>query len=113
MPVYIFQNPKTGQVKEVFQNANDVHAYSENNLAWQRVFTAPFASIDTRTDAFDTKGFAAKSMNKAGNVGDIIDAAKEASEKREKTSGKDPIKQDFFKKWSAKRRGKKHPQDRD
>jgi hypothetical protein len=112
MPIYIFQSPKTGEVKEILQNINDDHSYSEGGVVWQRIFTVPNAAIDTKNDIFDSKGFAAKTMNKKGSVGDLFDAAKEASEKREKITGKDPIKQDYFKKWSAKRKGKKHPLDR-
>ncbi len=37
------------------------------------------------------------------------DASKEASEKRDKITGKDPTKEKYFKNYSKKRKGMKHP----
>ena len=112
MPIYLFESPTTREIREVLQGIDDPHIFSEGGVPWQRVYTVPYASIDTRYDEFSVKDFSEKTKNKKGTVGDLIDAAKEASLKREKISGKDPLKQEYFRKWSAKRKGKRHPLDK-
>lgn len=110
MGIYIFENPNDpSQVKEIFQNINDEHVYCENGVKWNRVFTCPTASVDTNIDPFSSKDFAEKTGSKRGTLGDMYDRAKEASEKREKILGHDPIKEAHDKKYSEKRGGRKRP----
>ncbi len=110
MGVYIFQNPKTGTIKEVFQKISEEHIFvDEKGLKWDRIFTIPHASIDTQIDAFSERDFSEKMKKKKGTVGDLMDASKEASEKRQSIAGKDPTKEKYFKNWSKKRMGRKHP----
>lgn len=110
MPIYIYQNPETLQIKEIIQSVNDKHEYQENGLKWNRIFTVPQIAIDFKLDANSTeKDFAEKTKNKKGKVSDLWDQSRELSEKREKLYGKDPVKEKYFKEWSKKRKGKKHP----
>ena len=113
MPIYLYQNPKTKEIKEIIQSVNDKHEYYENKLKWNRIFTIPQVGIDTKLDAnSNEKDFAEKTKNKKDNIGQLWDRSRELSEKREKIYGKDPIKEKYFKDWSKKRKGKKHPEDR-
>jgi hypothetical protein len=59
----------------------------------------------TKTD------FAEYTKNHRGTIGDLWDRSAELSEKRSKIYGKDPVKDKYFKDWSKKRKGKKHPLD--
>lgn len=110
MGTYIFSNPNNpSEVKEVFQHINDEHIYIENGIKWNRVFTCPTSSVDTKIDPFSSKEFAAKTSNKSGTLGDMYDRAKEASQQREKILGHDPIKEAHEKRYSDKRGGRKRP----
>ena len=91
MPIYLFQNPKTGKVKEIFQSMNDSHVYSEDGIEWQRIFTIPQASIDTEIDAFSEDSFKKKTAGKRETLGDLMDRSKELSEKRQSIAGTDPV----------------------
>jgi hypothetical protein len=110
MPIYIYQNPKTNEVKEIIQSVNDKHEYIESGVKWNRIFTVPQVNIDCKLDANSTaKDFAEKTKNKKGHVGDLWDRSRELSEKRAKVYGKDPVKEKYYKDWSKKRKGKRHP----
>jgi hypothetical protein len=111
MGIYIFQHPKTNERKEIFQNINDEHSYvDQNGVKWNRVFTIPNTSIDSVIGFESESEFSEKMGRKrGGTIGDLMDASKEASEKRTKVYGKDPVKQRYFQDWSKKRKGKKHP----
>lgn len=110
MPIYIYQNPQNGQFKEIIQSMNDVHEYSENNLKWDRVFTIPQASIDTNADPFNSNQFLDVTKNKRGTYGNMLDYSKELSEKRSQiVGGSDPVKDNYYKKYSQDRGGTKHP----
>jgi hypothetical protein len=111
MPIYLFQNPKTKEVREVFQSMNDKHAYSEKGVQWERIFTIPQASIDTQIDAFSESSFKNKTSNKRETLGDLMDRSKELSEKRKDVAGVDPVQQKFFEDYSKTRKGKKHTKD--
>ena len=41
MPIYLYQNPKTGKVKEIVQSVHDTHEYSEDGIKWDRIFRNP------------------------------------------------------------------------
>ncbi len=111
MALYLFQHPKTKQVKEVYQKVNEEHFYvDDSGLKWDRIFTVPHAATDTNISSTSSSEFSDKMGRKrGGTVGDLLDASKEASEKRSKADGKDSIKQKYFSDWSKRRKGKRHP----
>jgi len=111
MPEYLYQNPKTGEVRSVIQRINEEHAYTDKDgLKWTRIFTVPQMSIDTKMDAStDPKTFSRITGNKRGTYGDLFDQSKELSEARKKMYGKDPVKKKYWDDWSKRRKGKKHP----
>ena len=111
-PEYLYEDPETGKVVSVIQGINENHTYEEDGKKFDRVFTSPNASIDTKVDAFSKSDFLEKTKNKKGTYGDLFDASKEASLKREERLGHDPVKQEHFKKYSEKRNGMKHQQDK-
>lgn len=109
MPTYLFQNPQTEEVIEVFQKAKEEHVYvDEHGLEWQRVWTIPNASVDSQCDG-SYQSFMKNTANMKGvTVGDMWDASKEASLKREKQKGKDPVKQKWNENYSKTRKGMNH-----
>lgn len=113
MPIYLYMNEETEEVKEILQGMNDVHEYEEDGVKWKRIFTSPHASIDTQTDPFSIKDYYKATENKKETMGSLQDRSKEASEQRAaKSGGVDPVKQKFFKDYSEKRRGIKHKDDK-
>jgi hypothetical protein len=110
MPTYIYQNPESGEVKEVIQRMTDTHEYYEDGLKWLRVFSVPRMAIDSQVDITNIEGWR-KYTNKKGTVGDIMDASAEASSRRaERNGGLDPVKEKFFQDYSKQRKGKLHPE---
>ena len=113
MPIYLYQNKETQEIKEVIQSMNEVHVYKgESGLdnSWERVFTIPTASIDTKQDPFSTNDFLDRTARKKGTYGNMLDYSKELSAKRESImGGKDPIKEKYYKQYSKDRNGAKHP----
>lgn len=114
MPTYCYINDDTEETIEVVQRMNEPHEYfDKNGKKWRRVFSIPHATIDGSIDPFDEKSFIAKTGAKKGTMGDLLDASKEASEKRAaRTGGVDPVKQQFFDRYKKERGGKRHPQDK-
>lgn len=113
MPEYLYQHPKTEEVKSVIQSIHDEHEYIDNDgIKWNRIFTVPQMGVDTKMDAStDSKTFSEKTKNKRGTLGDLFDQSKELSEARKKMyGGKDPVKKKYWDDWSKKRKGKKHPE---
>tara|TARA_R110002020_G_scaffold158925_4_gene342490 strand:- start:380 stop:715 length:336 start_codon:yes stop_codon:yes gene_type:complete len=108
MPEYIYENPETGEQVSVWQSVHEEHAYKIDGVEYSRVYTLPNASIDTRIDPNSISDFREKAK---GTVGDLWDQSAEASEKRAEQHGEDPVKKQFFKDYSAKRKGAKHPED--
>jgi len=108
MPVYIFQNPKTKEYKEVFLALDAEKVYHEDGEKWQRIFLPPNVSVDTRINASSERDFVEKTKRKNYNLGEMWDTSKELSEKREKEQGVDPVKEKSLKEYSKKRRGAKH-----
>ena len=102
MPLYTYRHPTTGQTKDVFQGMNDEHSYSEDGVEWMRVFTKPYAAIDTEIDPFSSKSFIDKTANKKGTLGDMWERSAELSETREKKAGVDPVKQNFYADYKKK-----------
>ncbi len=111
MPNYLFQNGN--QIHEVFFHMNDAKVYNGPNgdqpNQWKRVWTKPQASIDTKVDPYSSKDFV-KATNKKGTVGDLWDRSKELSQVRADKDGLDPVRQQYFKNFSKRRHGKKHPE---
>ena len=111
MPIYIYQNPKNNEIKEVVQSVHDEHEYYENKIKWNRIFTAPEVNAFDKLNAESTsKQFADLTGKQKGTMGDLWDRSKELSEKRKKIyGGQDPVKNKYYKDWSKKRKGKVHP----
>lgn len=110
MPIYIYQNPKTKQIKEIVQSVHDVHEYYEDEIKWNRIFTIPEVNTQEKLNVnSNEKDFSRITGNKKGTIGDLWDQSKELSEKRSKIYGKDPVKEKYFKDWSKKRKGRVHP----
>ena len=108
MPEYLYENPDTGEQVSVWQSVHEEHSYEIEGVSYDRVYTVPNAAIDTRIDPNSPSEFREKVK---GNLGDIWDQSAEASEKRTKQKGEDPVKKQFIKDYSAKRKGAKHPKD--
>lgn len=112
MPIYLYQNEETGEVKEILQSMNEEHVYFENGLQWKRVYTVPSASIDTNINPFSEKEFVEKTGTKRGTIGDVMDLSSELSQKRAELNGKeDPVKRKMFNDYE-KKTGKKHLSDK-
>jgi hypothetical protein len=110
MPIYLYQNPKTREIKEIIQSVHDLHEYYEDNIKWNRVFTVPEVNTQDKLSVdSNAKDFDRITGKKKGSIGDLWDQSKELSEKRKKIYGKDPVKEKYFKDWSKKRKGKLHP----
>jgi hypothetical protein len=109
MPEYIYEHPETGEQITVWQSIHEEHVYKVGDVIYNRVYTIPQASIDTKVDPYSAKDFREKV--KVQNVGDMLDRSKELSEKRKEKEGRDPVQQQYFKDYSKKRKGVKHPKD--
>lgn len=105
---YFYKNPNSEEVIEVSQGMNDVHEYiDESGLKWDRVWTVPYASIDTHIDPFSSKQFVEKTKGK-GTIGDLFDRSAEMSAIRaEKRGGVDPQKEKYEKDYAKARGGRK------
>jgi hypothetical protein len=120
LPLYCFEHVETGEIREIFFHMLDQKVYegeggTEVGL-WERRYYIPQMGIDTKNDPFDSKKFAETSGKKKGTLGDLFDASKEASMKREKLVGKDFWKDEHIKNYKEKRKGKsgmspKHPSE--
>lgn len=114
MPIYLFKHPEKDEYIEIFQSMKDKHEYfDENGLMWERRWTIPYASIDTKINPWDNKDFIRKTENKKGTIGEMMDLSSELSESRAKSDGKeDPLRRKYFNKYSEERRGAVHHLDR-
>jgi len=112
MPIYTFQNDKTGEVKDIVMTMNEEHRYiDESGFEWRRIFAVPQAAIDAKADITNSKTFVEKTGKQKGKMKDLFEQSQEASAKREKKFGIDPVKKKYFEDYSKTRKGKKHPQD--
>jgi hypothetical protein len=111
MPEYLYQNPKTGKIISLIQSIHDKHEFfDKKGFKWNRVFTSPQLNTEGSLDANCTdKQFSEFTKNKKDTMGDLWDRSEELSHKREKIYGQDPVKNKYYKNWSKKRKGKKHP----
>lgn len=111
MPLYSYKHPEKEEYIEIVQTMNEEHVYvDEQGIQWQRVFLIPNAAISSKIDG-SQENFNSYFDNKKGTLGDAFDASKEAAEKRTKIYGHDPVQKEFFKDYSAKRKGLKHIKD--
>tara|TARA_Y100000310_G_scaffold330531_1_gene402360 strand:- start:1147 stop:1494 length:348 start_codon:yes stop_codon:yes gene_type:complete len=111
MPSYLFENPETGETKEIIQRISEKHVFfDEKGLQWNRVFLPFNVSINARPiDPFSKKDFLKKTEDKNVTMGELWDVSAEASEKRKQVDGEDHVKEKFFKNYTQKRAGTKHP----
>ena len=84
------------------------HVYEENGVKFNRVFTKPTAATDTKIDPMNSREFVEKTGKKKGTMGDLWDQSQEASQKREKIIGKDPLKEKYYENYSKTRKGRPH-----
>lgn len=112
MPIYIYEHPKTGERREVFQKMNDIHEYSDGGVKWQRVLIPVNTSVPLAIDPFSSQDFVKKSREKNMTVGDMWDESAKLSEKRKRAKGSKGI--DIVKAKAAynyqKKTGIRHPQ---
>ena len=108
MPLYLYRNPDTGEVREIIQSMSDKHVYGEHGVKWDRVFTVPQATFDTVINPFDSKNFVKKTDGK-GTIGDLLDRSEEWSSMRKDKEGRDEIKEKSDFNYSKKRNGRRAP----
>lgn len=110
MPEYYYSHPATEEVVSIVQSMHDIHEYTdENGTKWNRLWTKPLASIDSKIDPNNSREFVEKTRNKKGTIGDLFDQSKELSQQRENKYGYDGVKNNFYNDYSKLRRNKKHP----
>jgi len=107
MALFLFENIKTGETRDIFFKMNDVKVYNGESGdevgVWERRYYAPNASIDTKIDPFSSSDFVRKTENKKGSYGSLLDASKEAGLARQQKAGFDPVKEDSIRKWKKDR----------
>jgi predicted nucleic acid-binding Zn ribbon protein len=107
MPIYLYQNPNTGEVLEIFQSMNEDHVFiDKNGLRYKRLYTSPNYAVDSKIDPFSSKDFTEKTRNKKGTIGDLLDQSKELSEKRGGGQS-DPVLKKYLSSYKEER-GVKH-----
>ena len=113
MPMYIFENPKTGEEIELFFGMNDKKEYfDEDGLEWKRVYTSSQLNTQGSIDPWCNNSFVNATANMKGSVGDLLDKSAELSSIRaDQNGGVDPVKKKYYKEYSDKRGGAKHPKD--
>lgn len=114
MPLYLYENEETGEVREVLQGMNDVHEYHGEDDSekgpWRRVYVNPNMSTDTKLDPFSSESFRASTVNKKDSYGDLFERSAEASAMRaERSGGVDPVKQKTYNDYKKMTNGKLHP----
>ena len=110
MPMYIFSNPKTKEVKEVFFHMEDEKKYvDEDGLEWNRELSSPQLNTQGSIDPWSNSDFVNKTSDSKGTLGDLMDRSKELSNQRAKENGGvDPLKKKYYENYSKERKGAKH-----
>ena len=114
MPLYLYENKKTGVVTEVLQGMNDTHEYhghdgSEKGL-WRRVYVNPNTATNTKIDPFSKSSFRSSTVGKNDTYGQLFERSAEASEMRaQQAGGIDPVKQKSYDNYNKMTNGKTHP----
>jgi hypothetical protein len=112
MPLYTYEHPETEELVDIVQSMKEDHVYIDSEgVKWNRVFYAPEASTDSSIDPFDREAFKSKTFNKKGSYNDVLQKSKELGQMRKDKLGYDPVQKKYFKDYSSKRRGIKHPLD--
>lgn len=110
MPIYIYKHPDEEQYIEVVQRMNDEHVFfDEEGIQWKRVLTPPQVSAERigTINPFDTNKATEITGRRKGTIGDLWDASRELSEKREQKLGhEDPVKRSYFDKYQNKNKVK-------
>jgi len=110
--IYLFEHPETGDIKEVFQRMSEDHFYIDGKgIEWKRVYTPTNFSVDGRVNAFSSKEFVEKTAKEGMTVGDMWDLSRELHQKRERSAGKDPVKEKYNEGYSKSHQGKRAPKD--
>ena len=52
MPEYIYEHPDNGKQITVWQSIHEEHVYEVEGVVYNRVYTIPQASIDTKIDPY-------------------------------------------------------------
>ncbi len=104
--IYLFENPKTGEFRDVAFNVDDEKIYEADGVVWQRRWTPPQLSIDTKVDPYSQKQFLEKT-SKVGTVGDLWDRSAELSAMRAQKDGKDFVKEQHEANEAAIRKGRR------
>lgn len=109
MPLYIFRHPISGDTIEVVQRMKEEHIFiDEDGVSWERVFTKPQSSMDTKIEANSSEEFVKKTRGKNYSLGELWDKSAELSDKRSGMSGKDEVKNKSEQAYVEKT-GKPHP----
>jgi hypothetical protein len=113
MPVYVYEHPESGEFAEVVQGMNEDHVYTDKEgVEWNRVFFPSELNTTGRIDPWNQADFINKTGNDSGTLGDMMDRSKDLSESRaSENGGVDPVKQKYFKDYSRRRNGTKHPEE--
>ena len=107
MGLYLYQNPLTGEVKEVVQTMREKHEYSDCGVNWKRIYQNPQISIDSQIiNPYSKEEFLSKTVQKRDKVGDWWSRSQELSQKRADKDGLDPVKEQYYKDYAKKRKGK-------
>ena len=110
MPEYIYEHPDSKEKIIVWQSVHEDHSYEVEGTTYNRVYTVPNASIDSKINPESESDFIEKT--KAKTYGELWEASAEMSaERADNHGGKDPVKQEHFENYSKKRKGKKHFKD--
>ena len=111
MPIYIFENELTGEVKEIFFHMEEKKLFNGENGTeigqWRRVFTVPRMGIDTQLDPRDKNAFVRRT-EKYSKVGDFQDISRDLSAQRAAKDGRDPVKEKWLDNYEKSRLGKRH-----
>lgn len=110
MPIYIFSNPETKELKEVFFHMDDEKKYiDEQGLEWDRELSSPQLNTQGSIDPWNNNDFVNKTADMKGTVGDLLDKSSELSNQRaQENGGVDPLKKKYYENYSKERKGAKH-----
>jgi len=117
MPQYPFARVDDPSVtQDFFHHMDDAPriggVVTVDGVKWKRLASKPQASIDTRVDCYSAKDYL-KATGKSGDtVGALWDRSKEMSLKRKDKDGVDTVRQTFYDRYSKRRKGAKHPEQR-
>lgn len=110
MPIYIFSNPETKELKEIFFHMDDEKKYiDDQGLEWDRELSSPQLNTQGSIDPWSNNDFVNKTANMKGTVGDLLDKSSELSNQRaQENGGVDPLKKKYYENYSKERKGAKH-----